>query len=390
MAKGIYVGVNGVAKKANKGYIGVGNVAKKIKKGYVGVGGIARLFFSSGPELVYYGTATELSAARYYHAATSVGDYALFGGGLGRGSDNLTTVDAYNSSLVRSTPTALSVARYSLSAASVGDYALFAGGEIVRGNTIRYTTVDAYNSSLVRSTPTALSVGRHSFGATSVGDYALFAGGNSGEPYSDVVDAYNSSLVRSSPTALSVARYGACGVSVGDYALFAGGYSGGESKVVDAYNSSLVRSTPTSLYRGGSSVYGASVGDYALIAMSFVLYGDYKTRTNAYNSSLVQSTPTSLSGAARYRIATTSIGDYALFGGGSTDPNGRVERSLNTMDAYNSSLVRSSPTALSVPRSFACGVSVGDYALFGGGYSYINETSAITNLVEVYTITQTI
>ena len=37
--------------------------------------------------------------------ATAVGDYALFGGG--HGSGNLSTVDAYNASLTRSTPTEL-------------------------------------------------------------------------------------------------------------------------------------------------------------------------------------------------------------------------------------------------------------------------------------------
>ena len=47
MAKGAYIGVNGVAKKVKGSYIGVDNVAKKIDKIYVGVGGIARLYFDS-------------------------------------------------------------------------------------------------------------------------------------------------------------------------------------------------------------------------------------------------------------------------------------------------------------------------------------------------------
>jgi hypothetical protein len=49
MAKGIYVGVGGVAHKAKKIYVGAGGVAHKVKKIYVGVNGVARLAYASGP-----------------------------------------------------------------------------------------------------------------------------------------------------------------------------------------------------------------------------------------------------------------------------------------------------------------------------------------------------
>lgn len=48
MAKGAYVGVDGVARKIKTGYIGVDGVARKIKKAYVGVDGVARLVWESG------------------------------------------------------------------------------------------------------------------------------------------------------------------------------------------------------------------------------------------------------------------------------------------------------------------------------------------------------
>ena len=83
--------------------------------------------------------------------------------------------------LTRTTPTALSLARRQLAATSVGDYALFGGGYSASA------VVDAYDLSLTRSTPTALSSGRYLLAATSVGDYALFGGG---DPTSAVVDAY--------------------------------------------------------------------------------------------------------------------------------------------------------------------------------------------------------
>lgn len=46
MAKAIYEGVDGVARKVKNAYEGVGNVARKVKAGYIGVGGVARQFFS--------------------------------------------------------------------------------------------------------------------------------------------------------------------------------------------------------------------------------------------------------------------------------------------------------------------------------------------------------
>ena len=109
MAKKTYIGVDGVARKIKKGFIGIDDFARKIKKAYIGIGGVARPFWSGG-ELSYYGNITELSVSRSSLAATTVGDYALFGGG-NNGSTYYDTVDAYDKMLTRTTPTALSVAR---------------------------------------------------------------------------------------------------------------------------------------------------------------------------------------------------------------------------------------------------------------------------------------
>jgi hypothetical protein len=178
MSKAIYVGVGGVARKVKSIYIGVDGVARKVKKGYIGVGGVARPCWGGG-ELVDYGTATPLSYTAFEHAAATVGDYALFGGGrrndLGYASGNGSpVVDAYNKSLVSSTPTALSQGRTFLAAASVGDYALFGGGNRSDSSS---AVVDAYNKSLARSTPTTLSVARFYIAAAAAGGYALFGGG---------------------------------------------------------------------------------------------------------------------------------------------------------------------------------------------------------------------
>ena len=197
MAKKVYVGVDGKARNVKKIYVGVEGKARRGKKGYIGVGGIARPFFSSEQKLECYGAIDAMSQARGLMGATTVGNYALFAGGCTTMTDYTTVVDAYNVSLIRSTPTALSQARSPLGATTVGSYALFAGGRCIlsSGSTTNHNNVDAYNISLTRSTPTALSQARSLMGATTVGNYALFAGGVSSRSlfsvsYSASVDAY--------------------------------------------------------------------------------------------------------------------------------------------------------------------------------------------------------
>ena len=258
--------------------------------------------------LQYYGTATKLSVARRSLAATTVGNYALFGGGY-KEFGMSTVVDAYDTSLTRTIPTALSVARESLAATTVGNYALFGGGE---GTDDFIATVEAYDTSLTRTIPTALSVARESLAATTVGNYALFGGGQDNSYYdSEVVDAYDTSLTRTIPMGLEIGRQDLAATTIGNYALFGGGSNAGEeSESVDAYNTSLTKTMASSLSR------------------------------------------------ARSTLAATTVGNYALFGGG-----GLIE----TVDAYDTSLTRTIPTALSVARNWLGATTVGNYALFGGG-----------------------
>lgn len=173
-------------------------------------------------------TPTGLSVARWSIAGTRVGNYALLGGGYTSSSPSSTkmskVVDAYNASLTRSTPTTLSVSRASLAATSIGNYALFGGGGY-SGTSLK-DTVDAYNISLTRTTPTVLSVARNNLAAGSAGGYAIFAGGRgTGNEVLGTVDAYDASLTRSVLTPFSIAKSGPSAASVGDYVLFGGGYT---------------------------------------------------------------------------------------------------------------------------------------------------------------------
>ena len=269
MAKKIYIGVNDTARAVKKVYVGIDGVARKVKKAYIGVGGVARPFWTGG-ELTFYGFATDLSEAKYNLAAASVGDYALFAGGVLASSDPVNdfydgkctkVVDAYDKSLTRTNPTTLYRPRFNMAATSVGNYAFFGGGQATSYYSGEYTSdMDIYDTTLTQTAIASLDFNeaRYNLAAASVGDYAIFAGGsNSGGGRLSSAYAYSTSLTKSTPSSLSSSRTNLSAASVGNYALFAGGsdtanYNNPMSTTVDTYNTSLTRSTARSLTTGRS------------------------------------------------------------------------------------------------------------------------------------------
>ena len=185
--------------------------------------------FTPTGSIVWYGNATPLSQNRRYLVATTVGNYALFGGGYNGSYSSV--VDAYDKTLTRTIPTALSQARNHLPATAVGNYALFGGGYI--GGSYS-SVVDAYDQDLTRTIPTALSEAKAYLSATTLGNYALFGGGINTLVRS-TVDSYDISLTKTIPAELSEARCDLPATTVGNYALFGGGYNGSYSSVVDVY-----------------------------------------------------------------------------------------------------------------------------------------------------------
>ena len=75
MAKKVYIGIGGKARKVKKIYFGVGGKARKVKKAYIGVGGKARCFYSAGP--AYYGAVTATTS--YPRCAVSAGANRNYG-----------------------------------------------------------------------------------------------------------------------------------------------------------------------------------------------------------------------------------------------------------------------------------------------------------------------
>lgn len=377
-------GVAGLFDKVSKhfyGNAGSGSFAYGAETGNTYISnGVARPFMSGG-ELAYYGTITPLSQARYNLAATTVGNYALFGGGQDTMMED-SRANAYNTSLTKVTVENLRAARCNLAATTVGNYALFGGG----GNTEPrgYQDVDAYDTSLTRSSlPYDLSVGRFNLAATTVGDYAIFgAGSTSRSGVTSRVDAFNKSLTRSNPTNSSNANHSPAATTVGDYALFGGGTDGLDAfSFVDVYNTSLTHTTATSLSQARNNLAATTVGDYALFGggnKDDSLTGAFST-IDAYNKSLTRTTATSLS-YAREDLSATSVNGYAIFAGGlGTSPSAAV-------DVYDTSLTRTTHSELSAKRYALVATTIGNYALFGGGYAYVGVNWECSSTVDAYVV----
>lgn len=366
----LYVGVSGTATKVKKLYVGVNGIARKVKKLYVGVNGIARKVFSSG--ISYYGTATSLSSSRPYATGATIGNYAVIAGGGAVGS---TVVDSYSASLVRTSTTSLAEARYKIPSGTHGSYAAFVGGSKGACTNV----IDAYDSALTHTTPNTMSAKRTGVGGTSSGTYFLVGGGNntSGTSQSTVY-GFDTSFSRVSVSSLSYTGGYCAGVLEGNI-VFIGGNSTTASARIQKYNSSLTLQNINIGYNidaNANYTAAANAGNYLLFA------GGARTSQHcvAINTSFSTVAVTDLTNPKR-RLGGGTLANCAIFAGG--DNQGDQTTVYADAEMYDASLTKSNLDSLSVARYGVCGVSVGNYLLFAGGYKY--DTSAtVSGVVDVY------
>ena len=292
-------------------------------------------------------------------AGASVGDYALFAGGQTTDYDPSALVDAYNSSLVKSTATVLSKYRQALGSASIGNYALFAGGAI--GG--QYSNiVDAYDSSLVRSAPAVLTETKSYLASGSTSKYAWFAGGDGSDKYRYSVDVYDASLVKTAAPDLATRRMSPTAATVGNYIIFAGGLNTStQHDIVEAYDSSLTKTSVAALSVARGRSAGASAGDYAIIAGGMEVSYSSRATVDAYDKSLTRTTIKSLPDASQ-GLSGLSHKGKAIFAGGKSGAE------LRNVNQYTESLVRLTLDNLATARMSMGAATVGDHAIFAGGY----------------------
>lgn len=373
MAKGVYIGDStSKARKVKKMYYGVGNLAKEIKKGYIGIGGVARPFWSWG-EPAYYGTISPLNAASSEVKATTIGNYAIFGGGDNNGGLDITGLaetTAYDSDLLKISSPDLLAGAGQVAADSNNAYAIFAGGwrERHESNKGGHNIVTAYDGNLVRYTPPTLAYKSRFMAHSRIKNYAIFAGGFGDVPY---MNAYDENLVRSNPSSGRISTFSA--FRNNDYFfLVPRGSSMSDAHTTYAFDEDFVRSTGP-----------VSDGDLPSGEICFFISGDSvmvqtDTTMDVFDSSFVRTNaPTLIDHENRDEGSAASVQGVAFFAGGGYRP------SKNLVDVYDSSFIRNSVNPLSAARRELNGASVGNYALFGGG---TNNNSDPLSIVDCYTL----
>ena len=359
---------DGTYHKVKKGYLTVDGFYRRVKKAYVTIGGVYRPCWSGG-ELSYYGITYPLTYPTTEGSAASIENYALFSTVYYDSDDYVHyTVDVYDSNLTKHAPKDINNPIYLGSATSISNYALLSTGTSDRD-------VAAFNASLTQSY-VYLSTQRLHHGAATVGDYALFAGGTNGNGVvQESADVFNTSLTSSQIIYLRVHSQPR-GASIGNYAIFKPNDS---SSHMSALDSSLTKvAVPLASFSVSDGIAATSNGAYALFGGGLNYPTSHKT-VDAYDSSLVRTNAPELIGHRRDHVGTSVEGFAVFFGGGFGEAN-------ECVDAYDQSLTH---TTVGYPSEYstgsqAAGTTVGNYALFGGGYN--NQSGSKQDTMLVFTV----
>ena len=233
-------------------------------------------------------------------------------------------------------------------------------------------------------------------GTGSSPSYAYFGGGMTAAYATGVstgVHRYDTSLTFTSADVLSLGRMsvGGCTTPNNEYVIFAGGSNGAslteQVNTVDIISKSLTSLTPTSLSVAKWTVITAKAGaSYSVFAGGFAKSGGASKTAEAFNSSLSKLAAPNLSTTGQI-LSSASVGNYALFAGGYTTSTSGLTTSYTydaIVDVYNTSLTHST-TSLSVGRKDFAGARVGNYALFAGGDIRSSSSSkALSDRVDAY------
>lgn len=384
----VYLGAGGVAKKVKSMYIGVDGVAKKVKKAWIGVGGVAKLFYSSEPSLTYYKqtTLTSAGSARAtYNSNYAMVYYADY------------KADFFNPSLTKTNKSfSSSITGSSMAMGSNANYHMMAGGAKFSstgiGNPI--ATINVFNSNLTYSTTSLNTAVRNAHTATVNNNYVFWIGGVT-NGYSAVVQATNNNLTTTTCTSTSGKKYETVVGSVGNYVLILGARPDSSisyTTVVEVYNSSLTKcSNATSMPSVILMNKTASNSAYLIAAGGYLQSSKSPTNTAvAYNTNLTQST-TSLSYAPKNHSGI-STEEIAIFAGGYINDN--ASSAVKTINYFNTSLVRTSPSTSGSNRWNFGGAVIGNYIILAGGCdgsSYYDSDLESTvyssmNKVDIYTM----
>ena len=380
----MYVGINDVAKRIKKAYIGIGDVARPFLDDSM------RLLYYGQAGYMY--EPVELLAATHTsdHAIFGGGNALSSKSGNYYNSPVVATYDKY---LTRRFIEYLNEGRCRLAATHVGDFAIFAGGD---EGSMSYSSnvVDAYGYDMTHYQITSLYSLSTCLSATHTSKYAIFAGGVNylSHPEFNVphVSCYDDNLVRHIPLGIDNRGPDIAATHIGDKAFFAGGLDLDNyilTNTVEMYDDSLTKYYAASLIKDTGGMSATSNGKRAIFAGGYDTMDPSASITAyAYDSTGSLSIISSLS-YGRFYMTATSLGGYSIFAGGMTYPGNIYEYNAeipnNEVDVYDMNLTKKIVEPMSIKRYNLASTHIGNYALFAGGCTVNYE---LTNLLEVYAI----
>ncbi len=249
-------------------------------------------------------------------------------------------------------------------------------------------TVHIFNTLKRTWSQARLSADRSGFATTTAGHCVLFAGGSNMVPGgrfprmvpSNAVDIFNSTTGRWSVARLAQPRTNCAATAAGHDALFAGGSSAMLSNMVDIFNATGARQSTARLSLARYDIIAASVGDKALFAGG---EGPFPTdRVDIFDARTGTWSVSRLSVArcnsAFNLAATATVGNCALFAGGTARPG-------NSVDIFNARTGDWSVSHLSQARENPAAAAVGNQAIFAGGFvQQKNGLRQPSNVVDIF------
>lgn len=405
-SKEIYIGVGAKARKVKKMYLGVGGVARTVKHGFVGVENIARMFFQNAIPVAY---PTQAGIPAYTGSQLSpvwnnYDDTQITIGGIYKATNagtyeaTFTPKDGY--CWPDGTTSAISV-EWNIEKGILG-IPYVTGTYTYSGSSQSVVMVGYDSSTMVRSGQTSSTdAGRYPFSVSlkDTKNYEWEDGSNETKNYTWNIDkaipqkpvlslsskereinvsrdgdgeihasSSNNNItaaidgtVITFDTIESTIGSGTITVTVGEGKNYFA-YSDNDVKCnidVNSYSMEKRSSRYLPNYEARAYMAGASVGDYALFAGGSIMnsYGGtsqtYTNKVTSINSAFVTATNKYLS-SNMTNAASVSTEKYALFAN-------------TSVNAFNASLVRNDLASLPDSASYNSGTTVGEYALFACG-----------------------
>ena len=341
---------------------------------------ISGLLIPSELNAQWTATTSNLTVARGFLSAVTLGDNAIFAGGA---TDNLPSdkVDIYNNISNTWQTGSLSLPRYRMGAAIVTNKSIFGGGQN-QNNPV--SNVDFFDFNAQYQGASSLPMGKVDLTASSVGNKAFFAGGvevvNSN--LSQTIDVYDNTSNTWSLLSMTERKASMASVSNGAMVFFAGGTKAtGKSDVVEIYDTSNNTWSYASLSQARSDLVAIAVGSKVLFAGGYPSSPGDSDVVDIYDINTNVWTTATLS-VGRFQLAAASVNGKVFFGGGNRKSGGPVD----VVDIYDYNTDTWSTTTLSQSRYGLAAAAVGNKVIFAGGFTPGPSGYVASDVVDIYEV----